>query len=178
MKIYVIRHGQTDVNIENKINSLNDDDLNETGIIQAKQVGKKLENIDYDFIISSPLTRTKHTANLLNIKSKDIIFDNRLLERDAGIFTKQLIEKIDEEDWWNLNPKQDYKDAETVKNVLDRVYDLLDELKNKYKDKTILLVTHGGTSKAISCYFNGIPEDGIIKKYEHDNCEIHEFNLE
>ena len=41
MKIYVIRHGQTDVNVENRINSLNDDDLNEIGIIQAKQVGKK-----------------------------------------------------------------------------------------------------------------------------------------
>ena len=73
MKIYVIRHGQTDVNVENRINSLNDDDLNEIGIIQAKQVGKKMEKIEYDFIISSPLTRTKHTANLLNIKNKNII---------------------------------------------------------------------------------------------------------
>ena len=177
MKIYVIRHGQTDVNLENKINALNDDDLNETGIMQAKEVGKKLENIDYDFIISSPLTRTKHTAELLNIKNKDIKFDNRLLERDAGVFTKQLIENIDEDDWWNLNPKQDYKDAETVKNVLDRIYDFLEELKKEYKDKIIILVTHGGTSKVINCYFKGIPENGIIRKYGHDNCEIHEFEL-
>ena len=142
MKIYVIRHGQTDVNLENKINALNDDDLNETGIMQAKEVGKKLENIDYDFIISSP-----------------------------------LIENIDEDDWWNLNPKQDYKDAETVKNVLDRIYDFLEELKKEYKDKIIILVTHGGTSKVINCYFKGIPENGIIRKYGHDNCEIHEFEL-
>lgn len=177
MKIYVIRHGQTDVNLENRINALNDDDLNETGILQAKQVGKKLENIDYDYIISSPLTRTKHTANLLNIKSKDIICDDRLLERDAGIFTKELIANIDEEDWWSLNPKNDYKDAETVKDLIGRVYDLLDEIKIKYKDKNLVLVTHGGTSKAISCYFNGIPEDGFIKQYKHDNCELHEFEF-
>lgn len=177
MKVYVIRHGETDVNLENKINSLNEDDLNRTGIIQAEQVGKKLENIDYDFIIVSPLIRTKHTAELLNIKNKKIKIDNRLIERDAGIFTKQSLENIDSDDWWNLNPKQDYYDAETVKNVLDRIYEFLDELKKTYKDETILLVTHGGVSKAISCYFYGIPEDGNLEKYKHKNCEIHEFDL-
>lgn len=177
MKIYVIRHGQTDVNLENKINSLNEDDLNETGIMQAKQVGKMLDKIDYDFIISSPLIRTKHTAELLNIRNKKISFDNRLIERDAGIFTKQSLENIDSDDWWNLNPKEDYKDAETVKNVLSRIYKFLDELKSEHKDETILLVTHGGVSKAISCYFNGIPEDGNLGKYKHNNCEIHEFDL-
>ena len=41
MNLYIVRHGQTDVNLEKCINSLNDDDLNEIGIIQAKQVGKK-----------------------------------------------------------------------------------------------------------------------------------------
>ena len=178
MKIYVIRHGETDVNLENKINSLNEDDLNETGIMQAKQVGKKLKEIDYDFVIVSPLIRTKHTAELLNVKNKKISFDNRLIERDAGVFTKQSLDNIDSDDWWNLNPKEDYKDAETVKNVLDRIYEFFDELKKKYKDETILLVTHGGVSKAISCYFYGIPEDGNLEKYKHNNCEIHEFNLE
>jgi len=177
MKIYVIRHGETDVNLENKINSLNEDDLNKTGIMQAQEVGKKLENIDYDFIISSPLIRTKHTAELLNVKNKKISFDNRLIERDAGVFTKQSIDNIDSNDWWNLNPKEDYKDAETVKNVLDRIYDFLDELKKKYKDETILLVTHGGVSKAISCYFNGIPEDGNLGEVVIENCGVYEYDI-
>ena len=177
MKIYVIRHGETDVNLENRINSLNEDDLNETGIKQARDVGKKIENIDYDFIISSPLIRTRHTAELLNVKNKKISFDNRLIERDAGVFTKQSLENIDSDDWWNLNPKEDYKDAETVKNVLNRIYEFLDELKKQYKEEKILIVTHGGVSKAISCYFNGIPDDGNLEKYKHNNCEIHEFNL-
>lgn len=177
MKIYVIRHGETNVNLENRINSINDDDLNETGILQAKEVGKKMEKLDYDLIIASPLTRTQHTANLLNTKNKKIICDNRLIERNAGIFTKQLINNIDTNDWWNLFPKQDYKDAETVKDVLDRVYNFLDEIKKIYKDKKIVLVTHGGTSKAISCYFKGIPRDGNLEVYSHNNCEIHEFDL-
>ena len=35
MKLYVVRHGQTDINLNNQINSINDEDLNETGISQA-----------------------------------------------------------------------------------------------------------------------------------------------
>ena len=179
MKLYVIRHGETNVNIENRINALNDDDINETGVMQAQKAGQELEKIDYDFIIASPLTRTKHTAELLNVKNKNIIYDKRLIERDAGIFTKCLIEDIDSDDWWNLNPKADYKNAETVKDVLDRIYDFLDELKQKYKNEKIVLVTHGGVSRAISCYFYGIPSDGNLEKYnKHKNCEIYEFELE
>lgn len=178
MKIYVIRHGETNVNLENKINSLNDDDLNQTGIIQAKEVGNKLKDIDYDFIISSPLKRTKHTAVLLNIKNKNIIYDNRLLERDAGVFTKTSLELINSDDWWNLYPKEDYSNAEKVKSVLERVYDFLNEIKDRFSNNNIVIVTHGGVSKAISCYFYGIPSDGNLEKYKHNNCDIHEFNLE
>lgn len=177
MKIYVVRHGETNVNLENKINSWNNDDLNQTGINQAIKVGEKLKNIDYDMIISSPLARTKHTAELLNCKNAPIIFDDRLLERNFGIFTKYPIDKIEPDDLWSLNPKNDYGDAETVKSLIDRVFEFLEYVKTTYKDKNIILVTHGGTSKAISCYFYGIPDNLNINKYKHNNCEVQEFEL-
>ncbi|MCI8618100.1 MAG: histidine phosphatase family protein [Clostridia bacterium] len=177
MKIYVIRHGETDVNVENKINALNDDDLNENGANQAKALRKIVEKIDYDFIISSPLRRTKHTAELLNAKELPIYFNERLLERDAGKYTKALISSINRDDWWRINPKEDYEDAETVKNLILRIEEFLNEIKIKYQDKNIILVTHGGVSKAIRCYFEGIPEDGNLRVYKHDNCEIKEYEL-
>lgn len=177
MKLYVIRHGETNVNIENRINSLNDSKLNETGISQAKMVGEKIKIIDYDLIICSPLTRTKQTANLLNYKNAPILYDDRLLERDAGVFTERSVDEIDTDDWWNLNPKENYYDAESVKHVIDRIFEFLEYIKNNYKDKNIILVTHGGVSKAINCYFHGIPEDGNLEKYKHKNCEIQEFDL-
>ena len=177
MKVYIVRHGQTIGNAL-EFHGLEDDDLTVLGIKQAEELRDKIKNMNFDIIICSPLIRTKHTAELLNVKNKKISFDNRLIERDAGVFTKQSLENINPDDWWNLNPKEDYEDAETVKSVLDRIYEFLDELKKQYKDETILLVTHGGVSKAISCYFNGIPEDGNLEKYKHNNCEIHEFDLE
>lgn len=177
MKIYVIRHGQTDINIQNKINALNDVDLNSEGVRQAKNLADKIKDIDYDFIISSPLIRTIHTAELLNIKNKEMILDKRIQERDAGYLTEQPVSLIRDEDWWSVYPKNDYKDAETVINVIQRVKIFLDEIKVRYKNKNIIIVTHGGVSKAIKVYFEGIPDDGNINTYEHDNCEILQYEL-
>ena len=50
-----------------------------------------------------------------------------------------------------------------------------DEIKEKYKDRNVLIVTHGGTCRAINAYFNGIEEDGHITSANIKNCEIREY---
>lgn len=177
MRLYLVRHGQTDVNLKNLINSLNDDDLNENGINSACELREFFTNIDYDFIICSPLTRTKHTAELLNVSDKKIIYDDRLLERDAGVFTKVPVLCLDSCDWWNINPKNDYKNAESVIDVLNRGYSFLNEIKDKYSDKNIIIVTHGGIIKIFRCYFEGIPEDGNLEIYNSENCSVFNYEL-
>ena len=177
MKLYVIRHGQTDVNLNNIINSWNDDDLNEAGIMEAEKIVDEIEKIDYDLIICSPLTRTKHTANIINVKRKDIILDKRIIERNAGELTKTSLTNIDKDDWWSLNPKYDYLDSETVHQVLSRITAFIDEIKDKYFQKNIILVTHGGVSKAIQAYFYGIPKNNSLQQYKHKNCEIKVYKL-
>ena len=62
-----------------------------------------------------------------------------------------------------------------MRNICERVWDLLDEIKEKYKDKNVLLVTHGGTCRAINAYFNGIDEDGYVQSVKINNCEIKEY---
>ena len=61
MKLYVIRHGETDCNKENKYNCRYDEDINETGIEQAKKAGEKVKTLDIDLIICSPMKSTKQT---------------------------------------------------------------------------------------------------------------------
>ena len=50
-------------------------------------------------------------------------------------------------------------------------------LQEKYKDKNVLLVTHGGTCRAINAYFNGIGENGHVQSAHIKNCEIREFEF-
>jgi probable phosphoglycerate mutase len=61
--------------------------------------------------------------------------------------------------------------------LFKRVREFLDEVKEQYKDKNILLVTHGGVSRAIYFYFNELPKDGMIEKINLKNCEIKQYKL-
>ena len=60
----------------------------------------------------------------------------------------------------------------------NRIFLFLEETKKKYKDKNILLVTHGGVSIAINCYFHGIPQNGECLQLSIKNCEVKKFQFE
>ena len=69
------------------------------------------------------------------------------------------------------------KVQETIQEIISRISNFLDKIKEEYKDKNVLLVTHGGVSIAINCYFKGIPEDGKLINYCLHNCEVQEFEI-
>lgn len=110
-----------------------------------------------------------------------IISDERIIERNCGNIegtTKEewpsiVNEDIDIINNYNLNWNK--LKVESIQNVCNRVWNLLDEIQEKYKDKNILLVTHGGTCRAINAYFNGISEEGIVVSAKIKNCEIREY---
>ena len=65
MKIYLTRHGQTNLNKQELMQGRTDEPLNETGINQAKMARKNVENIHFDAVYSSPLIRAKKTASII-----------------------------------------------------------------------------------------------------------------
>lgn len=177
MKLYIVRHGQTDGNVNRIMDGIRDIDLNDNGIEQAKITRDDLSKVKFDLVICSPLTRTKHTMEIININKNPVIFDDRVKERDCGEFTGRPFDSLDRDLYWNYYDKNVYEKAESLEHLFNRVYSFLDEIKEKYKDKTILLVTHEGITKVINCYFNGIPEDGNLQTLGLKNCEVKEYNL-
>lgn len=177
MIIYVIRHGQTDTNISNRINGLNDDDINTEGIKQCVNAIDEIEEIDAEEIICSPLLRTRHTADIINVNNLPISYDERLAERDAGILTGEPISSINLDEWWRIDTSENFENAETVRTMMGRVYEFLDEIKEKYKNKNLLLVTHGGVIKIIETYVNGIPESRDLSEIRCKNCELREYEI-
>ena len=93
MKLYVIRHGQTKCNKENKYNCRLDEDINEIGIKQAEEASKIVKNLDIDLIICSPMIRTKHTCEIVNVNNIPVIYDERIMERDGGVLTNTTIDE-------------------------------------------------------------------------------------
>lgn len=152
-----------------------DIELNEIGIGQAKQTKEELKNLDIDLIICSPLKRARKTAEIINEgRNIPILFNGEIMERDFGEFEG---EKIKFDEFWDYNVQPKYQKVETIKEIISRISNFLDKIKEEYKDKKILLVTHGGVSIAINCYFKGIPADGKLMNYCLHNCEVQEFEV-
>ena len=177
MELYVIRHGQVDTNVKNIMNTYTDIELNSTGIMQANNILDDIKNIDYDVIISSPLKRTSQTANIINYKGIEVIYDDRIVERNAGMLEGKKSNSIDLDNYWNYyNNHNDYK-AETISMLFERIEDFLNDIKKKYSNKTVIVVTHNGVCRAFGCYFNGVPKNGNMRVYSQNNCEIRKYNF-
>lgn len=178
MKLYVIRHGLTKCNVEKKYNGRYDEDIIEEGINQAIETSKSVKNLDIDLIICSPMIRTKHTMELVNVNNIDVIYDDRLMERDNGKLTLTKIDEYYDNEYYNYYSTKPIEGLETLPQLFNRVHSFLDEIKSKYNDKNILLVTHGAVARAIQFYFEKIPEDGMLLKISgQKNCEIKEYEM-
>ena len=176
MYIYVIRHGQTDCNIEKKLLSYTDIPLNAIGIEQCKEAEKLVKNLNYDLVICSPMLRTRQTAEIVNSQKKEIILDKRLVERNANSLEGIDVRNFNYRDFWTLG-KDKMEDSETIEECKSRVYEFLDELKEKYKGKNLLIVTHNGICRIIYTYFNGFLKNGDIFDKGHKNAEIKMYEL-
>ena len=190
MKILITRHGQTDWNVLGKIQGQTDIELNDNGRQQAKETGELIKNENIDIIITSPLKRAKQTAEIINENfNVTIIEDNRLMERNFGKsegLTKDDRRKLKEinpevNDVWNYNKNIDFNGMETMQDFCNRIYKFLDEIINKYRYKNILIVTHGGVSVPIKCYFMKYPLENLCDRDAVKglkNCEITKFEID
>ena len=175
MNLYVIRHGQTIVNKYNLINSINKIGLTKKGKKEALNASLNIENIKLDLIISSPLRRTKQTCKIVNNNKIKVIFDKRIIERNSKSMQFKKISLLDGNIWYDINKDIVYKNSEGFKSILKRTEEFLNELQEKYKDKNILIVTHGDVCKAIYAIINNINIPDKIKEFEQQNCEIKKY---
>lgn len=137
---YLVRHGDKE-----KIKG--DVKLTKKGISQALKTGLYLKDENIHIIFSSTYRRTRETSLYINKSLNcEIIFDKRLRERmNWGEIKNQTFEEFIKE-WEYSNNNRDYKPTvglsslESSKNAIG----LIVEINKKYKDKNILLITHGG----------------------------------
>lgn len=181
MKLYAIRHGLTDLNIQGVYNGLIDEDINDIGIKQAEESRELVSNIDYGIVYSSPMLRARHTCEIVNTREVSVKYDERLRERTLGKLDGKVLEDegFGKELFFDYNYLSDEETFESLPVLFKRVHDFLDEVikENKDKNKNILIVAHGGILRAIYFYFNEIPKDGNLACYVPKNCQIDEYEI-
>jgi len=182
--LYIARHGETEYNRLGLFMGQKDIDINDNGIAQAHELGKKVKSLGIDFILSSSLLRAKRTAEIINSYiRKEVKIDSRLIERNVGIYEGLTIQKVQEKF------QKEYKDdiikvynevppgGESANDVQKRVFAVLEELKTNYPDKKILVITHSFIAKIINKYFNPAISAKEFFDFHLNNTDIKKFRL-
>lgn len=175
MKLILVRHAQTQWNKEFKLQGGNSDiELNEEGISEAKKTAIKLKDEKFEFMFSSPMARAKMTAEIINeFHDCEINFDDRLWERRFG--------KLEGMNYFDLEEKlieiyeddlYDEYELERLEVLKERVRNFWNEIFEKYFGKTILVVSHSGTLKALLSVILDEPIEVARKKYKKANASI------
>ncbi len=179
MKIYVVRHGETDWNKEGRRQGSRDIPLNEKGIEQAYILKEKLKDMKFDLCISSPLQRAYQTAQI--IYGKDNIITNDLLkERYLGEYEGTTIGDMAFDFYYYMNYKINASDKgiEPFQDLLQRCKIFLDDLKKNYQNyQNILIVTHGFCGKCLYYNLVGYNEDTDFSGFKLENCEYFEYEI-
>lgn len=179
MKVYYVRHGQTDWNLARRMQGGGTEkELNETGLKQAEETRKELENVDYDIVIRSPMHRAEQTAEIINQgRNVPIIVDERMRERKLGELEGHPITDEMESRIWNYELNAPINGGESLHEFEKRILDFLEDIKQKYKDKTVLIVAHGGVAKVLKAHLYGMPKSKDLSEIKMENCEIIETEL-
>jgi isoleucyl-tRNA synthetase len=150
-KYFVMRHGGTEGNEKGIVSYSKEanDHLTEKGRQQVRSEAGHYKG-KVDIVIASPFARTRETAEILcdelKISKENLIIEDRLHEVNPGIFDGKTWEEYHEYvynfkgDWFT----QKIEGGESLQDVYYRIASVIYEVEEKYKDKNILFVTHGG----------------------------------
>ena len=173
MKIWVARHGQTDLNHAKRMQGRTDAPLNETGIMQARQSRQNIGDVKFDAVYASPLQRAKLTGSIIgNVDPADIIVDERLIETDFGRYEKckyYLMGPAMTLYWTFPKVFPAPPTVETIDSMKARAAAFLKELET-HDYENVLVACHGGIMRALCGYLDEAP-DGLHWE-RAKNCEI------
>lgn len=174
MKLYFVRHGETSHNNERRTTGHADISLSEKGIEQVKDLAKELPK-SIDVILSSDLIRCKQTADILaRSLNLEVEYDARLRERNFGSLEGVKIDELPKGLWdKDINQEYDYRPygGESVEDVKARLFSVLKDIELNYKDKSVLVVAHGGIGRLLYRLHSG----EIVSKIH--NSQVYEFDI-
>ena len=177
MKLYVVRHGETIWNAENRVQGITDIPLTDKGRLDATLLKDLVKDINIDVVISSPLERTIETAKILTDGKLPINTDDRIKERDWGLNEGANIDDVDKWDCWDVILNTRVQNIESIQDFMYRVSSFLEDIKVRYKDKNVLVVTHSAVIRVIHYMLGKIPEDGDLTRIDIPNLRILEYEL-
>lgn len=176
--LYFVRHGQTIWNVENKICGATDIALTEEGHRQAEELGEEIrrQGIKADEILYSPLIRAADTArHISEITGIPARVEPRLKEQNFGKYesTPRNGKEFQEAKRQFISG---YEGGESMFRLAQRIYNLLDEIRDDKEEKTYILVAHNGIARVVNSYFHEMTNEEYAS-FGIKNCQILKYNF-
>ena len=183
IRIYLVRHGETDYNMKGCYYGWTDCSLAQEGIEQSEILRSAFEKIQYDVMLSSDLKRAVETANIINYSNKELKIDKRLRELNFGKWEGKSYNEVAAEytehwnlwveDWENATPTE----GESFVSMYNRICGYMDEILHLYEDKSIVVVGHNGSLRIIATYLLGLTLDKTwCFNFDHGKYSLFEVN--
>ncbi len=178
MKLYLVRHGETDWNLECKAQGQIDNPLNATGIRQAEELRDKIKDYKFDVCYCSPLKRAIQTMKII-LGDRDLrtIYDDNLMERSFG-----SLEGSDASTWvsdaFDLKINSSEGSMESIKEVLARSKKALERIKTENPpDAKVLIVAHDFLLRTLFFNIVGYNDDSDFRRVSFKNSSITELEI-
>jgi alpha-ribazole phosphatase len=163
MRLYLVRHGETDWNAAQRYQGQSDVPLNHTGIQQARKIAGRLSKEKIGAIYSSDLKRATETAKQIAQPHKlKVTSDVRWRELSFGDWEGLTYPEIqakapDEVALWQSDSTQCAPPrGETLTQLTERVLSAFNELRALYAEQTVLIISHGGPLQILLCHALGV----------------------
>ncbi len=180
-QLIVVRHGETEWNLESRRQGYLDSPLTTKGIAQGGALAQRLANYDFTSLYSSDLGRAYQTAKLISDSTGHaILVDQRLRERNLGIFQGLKSEEIQEaypveyRHHRTRGPDYTIPQGESARQQVQRNISCLEEFAQKHSGEIIVVVTHGGVLNALFRHTLSIPLEAP-RRFEFTNASLSVF---
>lgn len=168
LRLYITRHGETEWNVEKRMQGWKDSSLTPKGVENAVALGNRLKDVNFNCIYSSSSPRTIRTAELIRgNRNICIIPEDNLREINLGIWEGKTSAEFEETDkqghkaFFEAPHLYTPKSGESYFEVRDRVEAVLNRIVNENGDGNILIVTHAVIVKTILSLLKNLPVEKL-----------------
>lgn len=175
MKVYLLRHGETEGNVKAQYAGVTDTPLTQKGKQQAVDAHLRFEDIQFDVVLSSPLSRALDTARVFT--DHEVILHEGLKEMNFGIFEGMTYDEIkrkhpkEVEIWQQETREYMFPEGESLRSFYKKIVDVYQDILKTYDVEHLLIVAHSGVIKSILAH--EISENfDLYWRYKVDNCKL------
>ncbi len=154
-------HGTTIDNESHLSSSWYDIELSDLGKRQAKELGERYKDEEFDAIFCSDLQRSYKTAGIAFGEKFPIIQDKRLRECDYGDLTRHSSDEVEPQKVKHIN--KPFPNGESYEQTSERVKDFLEDLKKNYDGQKVMIIGHRATQYGLEHWINGIDLETLVK---------------